>query len=81
MPTFQETILTLQQYWNKQGCALLQPYDMEVGAEPHILQRFYVRLARNPGRLHTCSLRVGQKTAVTAKIRIGCSTTISFRSC
>ena len=32
MPTFQETILTLQQYWNKQGCALLQPYDMEVGA-------------------------------------------------
>jgi glycyl-tRNA synthetase alpha chain len=32
MPTFQQTILTLQEYWNKQGCALLQPYDMEVGA-------------------------------------------------
>ncbi len=32
MRTFQEIILTLQQYWNKQGCALLQPYDMEVGA-------------------------------------------------
>ncbi|MCM1511975.1 MAG: glycine--tRNA ligase subunit alpha [Oxalobacter formigenes] len=30
--TFQQIILTLQQYWNKQGCALLQPYDMEVGA-------------------------------------------------
>ncbi|MEK7768832.1 MAG: glycine--tRNA ligase subunit alpha, partial [Pseudomonadota bacterium] len=30
MPTFQEIILTLQHYWNKQGCALLQPYDMEV---------------------------------------------------
>jgi glycyl-tRNA synthetase alpha chain len=31
-PTFQEIILRLQQYWSAQGCALLQPYDMEVGA-------------------------------------------------
>ena len=31
-PTFQEIILRLQEYWNRQGCALLQPYDMEVGA-------------------------------------------------
>jgi glycyl-tRNA synthetase alpha chain len=32
MLTFQQIILRLQQYWGKQGCALLQPYDMEVGA-------------------------------------------------
>ncbi|MHB9116792.1 MAG: glycine--tRNA ligase subunit alpha [Burkholderiales bacterium] len=32
MLTFQQIILTLQEYWAKQGCALLQPYDMEVGA-------------------------------------------------
>ena len=32
MPTFQELILRLQAFWDKQGCALLQPYDMEVGA-------------------------------------------------
>ena len=32
MLTFQQIILTLQSYWDKQGCALLQPYDMEVGA-------------------------------------------------
>ncbi len=32
MQTFQQIILTLQEYWDKQGCALLQPYDMEVGA-------------------------------------------------
>ena len=25
-------ILRLQQFWDKQGCALLQPYDIEVGA-------------------------------------------------
>ncbi|MCQ8896820.1 glycine--tRNA ligase subunit alpha [Limnobacter humi] len=32
MLTFQQAILTLQQYWDQQGCALLQPFDMEVGA-------------------------------------------------
>ncbi len=30
--TFQDTILNLQKYWAKQGCVLLQPYDLEVGA-------------------------------------------------
>ena len=32
MQTFQEIIFTLQQYWAKQGCVILQPYDMEMGA-------------------------------------------------
>jgi len=32
MLTFQQIILKLQDYWGSQGCALLQPYDMEVGA-------------------------------------------------
>jgi glycyl-tRNA synthetase alpha chain len=30
--SFQEVILRLQAYWAEQGCAVLQPYDMEVGA-------------------------------------------------
>ena len=30
--TFQDLILSLQRYWAEQGCVLLQPYDMEVGA-------------------------------------------------
>ena len=29
---FQELILTLQDYWAAQGCLILQPYDMEMGA-------------------------------------------------
>ena len=29
---FQDVILRLQNYWVEQGCALMQPYDMEVGA-------------------------------------------------
>ena len=30
--SFQDTIQSLQKYWSKQGCVILQPYDMEVGA-------------------------------------------------
>jgi glycyl-tRNA synthetase alpha chain len=30
--TFQDLILTLQAYWAKQGCVILQPYDLEMGA-------------------------------------------------
>ncbi len=30
--TFQGLILALQTYWAEQGCVLLQPYDMEMGA-------------------------------------------------
>ncbi len=30
--SFQDIILTLQNFWAKQGCVILQPYDMEVGA-------------------------------------------------
>ena len=30
--SFQDTILNLQKYWGKQGCVVIQPYDMEVGA-------------------------------------------------
>ncbi len=30
--SFQDLILTLQRFWADQGCVILQPYDMEVGA-------------------------------------------------
>ena len=30
--SFQALILTLQSFWARQGCVILQPYDMEVGA-------------------------------------------------
>ena len=30
--SFQDLILTLHRYWGEQGCAILQPYDIEVGA-------------------------------------------------
>ena len=58
--TFQEIILRLQRYWNDQGCALLQPFDMEVGAGtshtatflralgPEPWQAAYVQPSRRP---------------------------------
>ena len=39
---FQEVILTLQAYWAKRGCLIVQPYDLEVGAgtfNPHTFLR------------------------------------------
>jgi glycyl-tRNA synthetase alpha chain len=30
--TFQDLIFALQTYWATQGCVILQPYDMEMGA-------------------------------------------------
>ncbi len=32
MLTFQQLILRLNEFWDRHGCVLLQPYDMEVGA-------------------------------------------------
>ena len=32
MLSFQQLILRLNDYWDRQGCVLLQPYDMEMGA-------------------------------------------------
>ncbi len=31
-PSFQDMILTLQRHWAEQGCLILQPYDLEMGA-------------------------------------------------
>jgi glycyl-tRNA synthetase alpha chain len=50
MITFQETILRLQSYWNGQGCALLQPIDMEVGAGTSHTATFLRAIGPEPWR-------------------------------
>jgi glycyl-tRNA synthetase alpha chain len=50
MLTFQQIILTLQDYWGAQGCALLQPYDMEVGAGTSHTATFLRALGPEPWR-------------------------------
>jgi glycyl-tRNA synthetase alpha chain len=48
--TFQQIILTLQSYWADQGCALLQPIDMEVGAGTSHTATFLRALGPEPWR-------------------------------
>ncbi|OGW68796.1 MAG: glycine--tRNA ligase subunit alpha [Omnitrophica bacterium GWA2_50_21] len=41
-PTFQDLIQKLNNYWSRQGCLVVQPYDLEVGAgtfSPHTFLR------------------------------------------
>ena len=49
-PTFQQAILRLQTYWNEQGCALLQPYDLEVGAGTFHTATFLRSIGPEPWR-------------------------------
>ncbi len=58
--TFQDIIFTLQQFWAKQGCTIVQPLDMEVGAGtshpitflraigPEPIKSAYVQPSRRP---------------------------------
>jgi len=58
--TFQDLILTLQNYWAAQGCLILQPYDYQMGAGtfhpattlralgPHAWKAAYVQPSRRP---------------------------------
>jgi glycyl-tRNA synthetase alpha chain len=50
MLTFQQLILKLQSYWDAQGCALLQPYDMEMGAGTFHTATFLRAIGPEPWR-------------------------------
>ena len=50
MLTFQQIILKLQSYWDSLGCALLQPYDMEVGAGTSHTATFLRAIGPEPWR-------------------------------
>jgi glycyl-tRNA synthetase alpha chain len=50
MLNFQQVIGKLQDYWSAQGCALLQPYDMEVGAGTSHTATFLRALGPEPWR-------------------------------
>jgi len=47
---FQDLILTLQEYWGAQGCVLLQPYDVEMGAGTFHTATFLRALGPEPWR-------------------------------
>src|SRR3989338_1809277 len=45
---FQDLIAKLSEYWAKKGCAILQPYDMEMGAGTFHPATFFGSLGKNP---------------------------------
>jgi glycyl-tRNA synthetase alpha chain len=47
---FQEIVLKLQSFWARQGCALLQPYDMEKGAGTFNPATFFGAVGPKPVR-------------------------------
>ncbi|BCX79364.1 glycine--tRNA ligase alpha subunit [Campylobacter sp. 19-13652] len=48
MITFSEIILKLQQYWQQQGCLVIQPYDMPAGAGTYHQATFLRSLGSEP---------------------------------
>jgi glycyl-tRNA synthetase alpha chain len=50
MMTFQEIVLELQDFWSKQGCAIVQPYDLEKGAGTFNPATFFGALTAAPAR-------------------------------
>ena len=52
MLSFQQLILRLNEYWDRQGCVLLQPYDMEMGAGTFHTATFLRAIGPEIGRAH-----------------------------
>jgi len=50
MLTFQKLILRLNDFWDQRGCALLQPYDMEMGAGTFHTATFLRAIGPEPWR-------------------------------
>jgi glycyl-tRNA synthetase alpha chain len=50
MPTFQQLVLKLNAFWDRHGCVLLQPYDMEVGAGTFHTATFLRAIGPEPWR-------------------------------
>lgn len=46
--TFSKIILSLQEYWQAQGCVILQPYDMPAGAGTYHQATFLRSLGKKP---------------------------------
>ena len=77
--SFQETILNLQRYWSKQGCIILQPYDLEVGVGTFHPATTLRSLAANHGKQHMCNHQEDQQMGDMEKIQIDFNITTNFK--
>jgi len=76
---FQSLLLALQTYWADRGCALLQGYDLEVGAGAMNPATFLLVLGAEPGNVAYGSLPATRSTAVSARTRTASTSTTSSR--
>ena len=53
--TFQQLILSLSEFWGRQGCVVQQPYDVEVGAGTMHPDTFFRVLGKEPWRAAYCA--------------------------
>lgn len=90
--TFQGLILTLQDYWARQGCTIVQPLDMEVGAGtshpmtclralgPEPMAAAYVQPSRRPTDGRYGETPTVYSTTISSRWSLNHRRTI-FRSC
>ncbi len=90
--TFQGLILTLQDYWARQGCTIVQPLDMEVGAGtshpmtclralgPEPMAAAYVQPSRRPTDGRYGETPTVYSTTISSRWSLSHRRTI-FRSC
>ena len=76
----QNLILKLQNYGADKGCAILQPFDMEVGAGTFHPATFLRAIGPNHGKLHMFNLLVDQGMDVMVKTPIAFNIITNFRS-
>ena len=77
--TFQGLILALQDYWAQQGCAVVQPLDMEVGAGTFHPMTFLRSLGPEPASfayVQPCRRPMG----AMVKTLTDCNITTNFKS-
>ena len=72
-------IAALQDFWGNQGCVIVQPYDMEIGAGTFILPLFYALWVLNPGEPLTFSLAAVRQMVGMVIIQTVCSIIINFK--
>jgi len=77
--TFQDLILTLQNYWAAKGCLILQPYDDQMGAGTFHPATTLRALGPRPWNAAYVQPSRVPPTAAMARIPTGCSTITSIR--
>lgn len=65
---FQDMILTLQNYWSKQGCIMMQPYDVEKGAGTMNPNTFLRSLGPEPWKV--CYVEPSRRPADGSMVKI-----------